>query len=195
MAQSAPSNERMKAAFNLFDPDGEGKITQEGLKNVLKTLGKTATDEELRTLIGGDVEGLFTAREGKIDYETFCKIFTGNLKKNTDQVTDLQEAFRLIDPEGKGHITVKELQKICKKMGEDLTQEEVRASPLVSRVVASSHLEARCLGAVPTTAVSASALALQHALSAQTPRCMRRWPTWWERRSSPSMGRSTTTAC
>jgi len=125
MAQSAPSNERMKAAFNLFDPDGEGKITQEGLKNVLKTLGKTATDEELRTLIGGDVEGLFTAREGKIDYETFCKIFTGNLKKNTDQVTDLQEAFRLIDPEGKGHITVKELQKICKKMGEDLTQEEV----------------------------------------------------------------------
>ena len=116
----------MRAAFKLFDPDGEGVITQEGLKNTLKTLGKQATDAELRTLIGGDVSGMFTARGGKIDYEMFCKIYKGELKKDTAQITDLQEAFRMMDPDGKGHIEATQLQFICKKLGEDLTIQEVK---------------------------------------------------------------------
>ena len=119
-------DDRMRAAFKLFDPDGEGVITQEGLKNTLKTLGKQATDAELRTLIGGDVSGMFTARGGKIDYEMFCKIYKGELKKDTAQITDLQEAFRMMDPDGKGHIEATQLQFICKKLGEDLTIQEVK---------------------------------------------------------------------
>ena len=69
------NTERMKAAFNLFDPDGDGKITKEGLQNILKTLNKAATDEEMRTLIGNNVDGLFTQRDGKIDYDTFVSIY------------------------------------------------------------------------------------------------------------------------
>ena len=69
------NDERMRAAFNLFDPDGDGKITQEGLQNILKTLGKATSDAEMRTLIGGNVEGLFTERQGKIDYDTFVSIY------------------------------------------------------------------------------------------------------------------------
>ena len=65
----------MRAAFNLFDPDGEGKITKEGLQNTLKTLGKAMNDDEVRKLIGGDVDGMFTQRDGKIDYDTFVQIF------------------------------------------------------------------------------------------------------------------------
>jgi len=120
------SQERMRAAFNLFDPDGEGKITQEGLRNTMKTLGKTADDSELRTLIGEDVSGMFTARGGKIDFDTFCKIYSGDLKKDEHQITDLQEAFCLLDPKGDKFIDPTVLQFICRRLGEDLTIQEVK---------------------------------------------------------------------
>jgi len=120
-------DERMRAAFNLFDPDGDGKITQEGLQNILKTLGKATSDAEMRTLIGGNVEGLFTERQGKIDYDTFVSIYNGELRNAPEPITDLQEAFRLLDPDGRGHIESGHLQQICTKLGENLTEEEVRA--------------------------------------------------------------------
>jgi calmodulin len=65
----------MKAAFNLFDQDGDGYITSDQLQEILKTLGKATTPQEIRELIGGNVEGLFTQRDGKIDYDTFVEIF------------------------------------------------------------------------------------------------------------------------
>jgi hypothetical protein len=71
----AMNTDRMKAAFNLFDQDGDGYITSDQLKNIFKTLGKAADDSDLRTLISGDVEGMFTARGGQIDYETFVNIY------------------------------------------------------------------------------------------------------------------------
>lgn len=123
------SNEqRMLQAFNLFDKEGNGYITQDGLKNTLKTLGKSATDQELRTLIGGDVDGMFTARGGKIDFETFCKIYNGEQVAKNDEVKDLQEAFNLLDKDGKGWIGIPEFQLICKQLGEEMTVEEVRSS-------------------------------------------------------------------
>ena len=43
---------------------------------------------------------------------------------NTSEITDLQEAFKLLDKENKGYITALELRHICKKLGEDLTEDE-----------------------------------------------------------------------
>ena len=145
-------SERMKAAFNLFDPDGDGKITQEGLKNTLKTLGREMSDAELRSIIGSDVEGLFTARDGKIDFETFCKIYSGELKKSAEPITDLQEAFRLLDPKGKGYIDATVLKFICARLGEDLSQEEVCMLQPVPRHLAHLKPYARLLVVAEATA-------------------------------------------
>ncbi len=43
------------------------------------------------------------------------------------EITDLQEAFKLLDKDGKGYIGEKELVTVCKKLGEDLTEEEAHA--------------------------------------------------------------------
>ena len=58
---------KMRRAFDLFDKDGDGKISQDELGDVLKTLNRSATDADIRELIGGSVSGMFTARGGAID--------------------------------------------------------------------------------------------------------------------------------
>ena len=61
----------IRRAFVLFDRDGDGKISQAELGDVLKTLNRSATEADIRELIGGSVSGMFTARGGSIDFETF----------------------------------------------------------------------------------------------------------------------------
>lgn len=174
------SQERMRAAFNLFDPDGEGKITQEGLRNTMKTLGKTADDSELRTLIGEDVSGMFTARGGKIDFDTFCKIYSGDLKKDEHQITDLQEAFCLLDPKGDKFIDPTVLQFICRRLGEDLTIQEVgaaRRAPPASARRAAQRVESPAHSRLAPVAPA------------------HRSRRWCMRRSLALTAASTTTAC
>ena len=47
--------------------------------------------------------------------------------KGQDEITDLAEAFKLLDKEGKGYIGASELVMVCRKLGEDLTVEEAEA--------------------------------------------------------------------
>lgn len=63
--------DQMRRAFDLFDRDGDGKISQQELGDVLKTLNRSATEADIKELIGGSVSGMFTARGGSIDFETF----------------------------------------------------------------------------------------------------------------------------
>ena len=70
------TKEAIRDEFKQIDTGGDGKISFDELKEVFKTLNKGATDQELRDMIGGgQVEGLFTARGGAIDFETFKQLF------------------------------------------------------------------------------------------------------------------------
>ena len=117
----------MKRAFDLFDRDGDGQISYSEMQDVLKTLGKGASEAEMRTLVGGDVSGVFTARNGTIDFELFKKLLYGDAKADLSSSSlDLGEAFRLLDgKENRGYIDCEDLRKVCKRLGEDLTRDEV----------------------------------------------------------------------
>ena len=155
---------RMQAAFNLFDKDGDGKINEDEMSEVLKTLGRKCDKAAIREMIGGNVEGIFTARGGAVDFETFKSIIVrrrcatapilrrvlhtsnschmrwfflilpyccacvqnGEIKGN-EEITDLQEAFRLLDKHHNGWIDDATLQRICRALGEDMEVDEVRA--------------------------------------------------------------------
>ena len=73
-SSAAMDEDKMRRAFNLFDKDGDGKISQQELGEVLKTLGKATSPAELKQMIGGSVEGMFTERGGCIDFATFTAL-------------------------------------------------------------------------------------------------------------------------
>ena len=73
-AISAKQRHDFYEAFKLFDKDGDGKISIEELSTVMRSLGHNPTAGELRELIGGGVQGQFTARGGTIDFEGFCQL-------------------------------------------------------------------------------------------------------------------------
>ena len=56
---------------------------------------------------------------------------TGDIKGGQgnlgSEITDLQEAFKLLDKENKGWITSVELVLLCRKLGEELTVAEADA--------------------------------------------------------------------
>ena len=79
---------------------------------------------QIRLLIGDGNMGQYTARGGSIDYNFFCQLM-GKKVKSIDNEAELKDAFRLLDRENTGYITTKEMVMICKKLGEDLTEEEV----------------------------------------------------------------------
>ncbi|XP_063408900.1 calmodulin-A-like [Mytilus trossulus] len=108
-----------KAAFRLFDKDGDGTITTHEIGVVMRSLGKHPTDEELKKIVDEiDIDG-----DGTATFEEFLVIMTKQLCSK-ETATDIREAFRVFDKEGKGYLTVSEFQHIMGNLGEKMTWEE-----------------------------------------------------------------------
>ena len=62
------TEEELKNAFKVFDPDNSGTISSEELRKVLTSLGEDMTDAEIDEMIKlADVNG-----DGMIDCEKLC---------------------------------------------------------------------------------------------------------------------------
>lgn len=110
----------IKEAFDLFDPDGSGKISTKELKVALRALGFEPKKEEIKRLTATvDPEG-----SGKLAFEEFlCLMSTKMSEKDTKD--EVLKAFRLFDDDDTGKITFKNLKRVSKELGENLTDEEL----------------------------------------------------------------------
>lgn len=117
------SREKYMQVFKLFDKDGDGKISQMELRNALSSLGQEPTEAELKQLIGGGIDGMYTNRDGSISFDNFVEMMTSG--GEDESTTDLREAFKILDKEGKGYIGADELGKVCAALGEDLDPDAV----------------------------------------------------------------------
>lgn len=59
----------LKAAFMVFDKDGNGFITRDELKSAMQMIGETLTDRDLDELLRTTDHD----QDGKINYEEFIK--------------------------------------------------------------------------------------------------------------------------
>uniref|UniRef100_A0A672NHP6 Caltractin-like n=1 Tax=Sinocyclocheilus grahami TaxID=75366 RepID=A0A672NHP6_SINGR len=122
--------QEIKEAFDLFDTDGSGNIDVKELKVAMRALGFEPKKEEIKKMIADiDKEG-----SGVIGFNDFLSMMTQKMSEK-DSKEEILKAFRLFDDDCTGKISFKNLKRVAKELGENLTDEElqVRLSPDVGK--------------------------------------------------------------
>lgn len=109
-------------AFSLFDMNNDGYLDFHEFKVALRALGFTLEKKELLDLINR------YDRDGRhlMHYDDFY-VIAGELVVNRDPVEEIKRAFQLFDEDHTGKISFKNLRRVAKELGENLTDQELRA--------------------------------------------------------------------
>jgi centrin-3 len=88
----------------------------------MRALGFDVPKEEVQRLMTEhDLEG-----KGEVGYSAFEEIMRDKFA-DRDPDEEISKAFRLFDEESSGTISVRNLRRICKELGEALSDDELRA--------------------------------------------------------------------
>ncbi|KAK1319032.1 Calmodulin-like protein 3 [Acorus calamus] len=102
----------LKRVFQMFDRNGDGRITKMELSDSLENLGIYIPDKELVSMIEKiDVNG-----DGCVDIEEFGELYQ-TIMDERDEEEDMREAFNVFDQNGDGFITVEELRSVLASLG------------------------------------------------------------------------------
>lgn len=111
----------IKEAFDLFDTNGTGVIDTKELKVAIRALGFEPKKEEIKKMIADiDKDG-----SGKLSYADFLTLMTVKMAEK-DTKEEILKAFRLFDDDETGTISFKNLKRVAKELGENLTDEELQ---------------------------------------------------------------------
>ncbi|KAJ1274022.1 hypothetical protein BS78_05G031700 [Paspalum vaginatum] len=114
--------EEFREAFSLFDKDGDGTITSKELGTVMRSLGQSPTEEELKEM----VEEVDSDGNGSIDFHEFLTLLARMMREASGADEDeLREAFRVFDQDNNGFISRDELGHVLQNLGESLSDEEL----------------------------------------------------------------------
>ncbi|KAL4493467.1 hypothetical protein ABPG72_007475 [Tetrahymena utriculariae] len=111
--------EEIREAFNLFDTEGSGKIDPRELKAAMQSLGFENKNPTIYGMIA-DLESTGT----EIDFEDFLDAITSKLGDKESR-EGISKIFELFDDDQTKSITLKNLMRVAKELGETMTQEEL----------------------------------------------------------------------
>merc|ERR1712072_1405693 len=112
--------EEIREAFNLFDTDGSGSIDPRELKSAMQSLGFEAKNATIYQMIG-DID---KDNSGSIDFEEFLDMMTAKMS-DKDSRADIRKVFNLFDDDKTGKITLKNLKRVAKELGETMSDAEL----------------------------------------------------------------------
>ncbi|KAB2039538.1 hypothetical protein ES319_D02G016600v1 [Gossypium barbadense] len=102
----------LKRVFQMFDKNGDGKITKKDLIESLESLGIFIPEGDLIQMIEKyDVNG-----DNCIDFDEFGELYQ-SIMSDKDEEEDIKEAFKVFDQNGDGYISVDELGSILVSLG------------------------------------------------------------------------------
>ncbi|NWT59508.1 CETN2 protein, partial [Erythrocercus mccallii] len=111
----------IREAFELFDADGSGSIDVKELKVAMKALGFEPKKEEIKKMISDiDKEGT-----GKISFSDFLAVMSQKMAEK-DSKEEILKAFKLFDDDETGKISFKNLKRVAKELGKNLSDEELQ---------------------------------------------------------------------
>ncbi|MEG4366516.1 EF-hand domain-containing protein [Microcoleus sp. C2C6] len=102
--------------FQVFDADASGAISSEELAQVMRSLGQSPKETELRDMI----EEVDLDKSGSIDFEEFKMLMVSD---SGDRQSRLKMSFSVFDEDGSGQITKNEMQDMMSPFG--LTEPEL----------------------------------------------------------------------
>ena len=110
-------------SFNAADTDGNGSLSHDELRDLLKSLGLQMVDDENLNKWINDIDG---NNDGEIDMDEFRLIFE-KMKLSNNYTFDklLRETFDMYDADGSGDIDQSELKTLMAQLGFDLSDEEL----------------------------------------------------------------------
>ena len=112
--------EEIKEAFDLFDTDGSGTIDPKELRAAMQSLGFEAKNQTIFQMISD----LDKNKSGSIDFEEFLDMMTARMS-DKDTREDIAKVFRLFDDDTSGSVTLRNLRRVAKELGETMTDEEL----------------------------------------------------------------------
>ncbi|XP_030828866.1 centrin-3 [Strongylocentrotus purpuratus] len=114
--------QEIKEAFDLFDTDKDKAIDYHELKVAMKALGFEVKKADVKKVIK-DYD-----REGteKISFEDFNEVITDWMLER-DPHEEILKAFKLFDDDDSGKISIRNLRRVARELGENMTDDELRA--------------------------------------------------------------------
>ena len=108
-----------KEAFALFDRDGDALLAPSELGVVMRALGLTPTEADLKEMI----TTVDKDNNGKLDFAEFLTLVA---QKGLGEMDDaeVREAFRVFDRENNGMISEAEFKHILTDIGDKVTPDE-----------------------------------------------------------------------
>jgi len=114
--------QEIKEAFDLFDTDKTGTIDYHELKVAMRALGFDVRKVEVLEIM----REYDRENTGQIEYHDFLDIMTQKIN-DRDPTEEILKAFKLFDEDSTGRISLKNLRRVAKELGENLTDEELQA--------------------------------------------------------------------
>lgn len=98
--------------FQMFDRNGDGRISRRELADSLSNLGIHIADADLAAMI----EKIDANGDGYVDLDEFGELYQAIMDEQ-DEEEDMREAFNVFDQNGDGFITVEELRSVLSSLG------------------------------------------------------------------------------
>ncbi|MBA0549203.1 hypothetical protein Goshw_017034 [Gossypium schwendimanii] len=102
----------LRKVFQMFDKNGDGKITKKELSDSLEEFSIFISDKEINQIIDSiDVNG-----DGSVDIDEFGELYQMMVNERNEE-EEMMEAFNVFDQNGDGFITFEELRSVLSSLG------------------------------------------------------------------------------
>jgi len=119
---SEEQRQEIKEAFELFDTDKDGAVDYHELKVALRALGFDVKKADvLKILKEYDREN-----SGKILFTDFNEVVS-DMMLDRDPEEEMAKAFKLFDDDESGKISIRNLRRVARELGENMNDDELRA--------------------------------------------------------------------
>lgn len=114
--------QEIREAFTLFDMNNDGYLDYHELKVALRALGFDMSKKQILEII----EEYDSNSNKLISYEDFYRYVAAKIVER-DPIEEIKRAFKLFDDDNTGKISLKNLRRVAKELGENMTDDELAA--------------------------------------------------------------------